>query len=419
MKFDLEEVTVYFPYEFIYPEQYKYMQELKRALDAPGHCLLEARFPARCCIAHINALNESIWRVPCQLCLVSGRIGDWSAGNCMLLLLAVFHHAAHIGQLHGKRSLPLCLQMPTGTGKTITLLSLVTAYQRAHPELGKLIYCTRTVPEMEKVLVELRELIEYRERYITGSSGQILAVGLSSRKNLCIHKGVQGATELPQHGCETSPRIHEPVPSMKLCPMLPDRADRSSTVVRLAWCTSPATGSLCTCSQHARESAPATRALLFTDEATRESVDAKCRKLTAPWVRERALAAGGGRQTGTQAPASTSAGPSAGPSAAAADGDSAEAPAVRDIEDVEVCGFFEGHSAAGNDAVLPPGVYTLHDLRQFGRKKGWCPYYLARHMVSYANVVVWSYQYLIDPKVSQMVRRRLPRRSEHCRPGTA
>lgn len=43
MKFDLEEVTVYFPYEFIYPEQYKYMQELKRALDAPGHCLLEAR----------------------------------------------------------------------------------------------------------------------------------------------------------------------------------------------------------------------------------------------------------------------------------------------------------------------------------------------------------------------------------------
>lgn len=82
--------------------------------------------------------------------------------------------------------------MPTGTGKTITLLSLVTAYQTAHPELGKLIYCTRTVPEMEKVLLELRELIEYRERYVTGSSNNILAVGLSSRKNLCIHKQVQG-----------------------------------------------------------------------------------------------------------------------------------------------------------------------------------------------------------------------------------
>jgi Rad3-related DNA helicase len=41
--------------------------------------------------------------------------------------------------------------MPTGTGKTITLLSLITSYQIAHPEVGKLIYCTRTVPEMEKV----------------------------------------------------------------------------------------------------------------------------------------------------------------------------------------------------------------------------------------------------------------------------
>ena len=54
--------------------------------------------------------------------------------------------------------------MPTGTGKTITLLSLITSYQLAHPEVGKLIYCTRTVPEMEKVLQELKELVDYRDR---------------------------------------------------------------------------------------------------------------------------------------------------------------------------------------------------------------------------------------------------------------
>ena len=46
----------------------------------------------------------------------------------------------------------------------------------------------------------------------------------------------------------------------------------------------------------------------------------------------------------------------------------------------------------------------MQDLRQFGRKKGWCPYYLARHMLSVANVVVYNYQYMLDPKVSQMVR---------------
>jgi len=55
----------------------------------------------------------------------------------------------------------VCAQMPTGTGKTITLLSLITSYQLAHPEVGKLVYCTRTVPEMEKVLVELQVLAHW------------------------------------------------------------------------------------------------------------------------------------------------------------------------------------------------------------------------------------------------------------------
>lgn len=87
MRFRVEELEVQFPYPRIYPEQYAYMLELKRSLDARGHSMLE---------------------------------------------------------------------MPTGTGKTITLLSLITSYQRAHPTMGKLLYCTRTIPEMEKVLEELK-----------------------------------------------------------------------------------------------------------------------------------------------------------------------------------------------------------------------------------------------------------------------
>jgi len=96
MRFRIEDLTVYFPSSPL-PEQYEYMVELKRALDARGHCLLE---------------------------------------------------------------------MPTGTGKTITLLSLITSYQLAHRETGKLIYCTRTVHEMEKVLRELKTLQEYREKQV-------------------------------------------------------------------------------------------------------------------------------------------------------------------------------------------------------------------------------------------------------------
>ncbi|CAM9527544.1 unnamed protein product, partial [Heterosigma akashiwo] len=38
------------------------------------------------------------------------------------------------------------LEMPTGTGKTVCLISLISSYKLAHPEMGKFIYCTRTVP---------------------------------------------------------------------------------------------------------------------------------------------------------------------------------------------------------------------------------------------------------------------------------
>mmetsp|Transcript_34561 Transcript_34561/g.97475 ORF Transcript_34561/g.97475 Transcript_34561/m.97475 type:complete len:753 (+) Transcript_34561:3-2261(+) len=225
MKLKLGDVDVHFPYPYMYPEQLRYMQELKRGLDAKGHCLLE---------------------------------------------------------------------MPTGTGKTVTLLSLVTSYQLAHPEVGKFVYCTRTVPEMEKVLEELKHLVKYREAQ--GVKAPILALGLSSRKNMCIHPGV-------------------------------------------------------------------------VDGGSRESVDAKCRQLTASWVRDRAV----------------------------------------DAPEIELCPFFEEHEKRGAEAMLPAGVYSLQDLRAFGRQKGWCPYFLARHMMEFANVVVYNYQYMLDPKVSNLVSRAMER----------
>ena len=41
MKLNVDGLLVYFPYDYIYPEQFSYMLELKRALDAKGHSLLE------------------------------------------------------------------------------------------------------------------------------------------------------------------------------------------------------------------------------------------------------------------------------------------------------------------------------------------------------------------------------------------
>lgn len=96
MKFLIDELVVYFPYEYIYPEQYAYMRELKMTLDAEGHGVLE---------------------------------------------------------------------MPSGTGKTITLLSLIIAYNVQYPDkLVKLVYCSRTVPEIEKAMGELKRLMEFYKK---------------------------------------------------------------------------------------------------------------------------------------------------------------------------------------------------------------------------------------------------------------
>lgn len=82
------------------------------------------------------------------------------------------------------------LEMPSGTGKTVSILSLIVAYMKYNPAIvTKLIYCSRTLPEIEKCLGELKYLLDYYEKEY-GVPEKILALALSSRKNLCIHPTV-------------------------------------------------------------------------------------------------------------------------------------------------------------------------------------------------------------------------------------
>ena len=82
------------------------------------------------------------------------------------------------------------LEMPSGTGKTVSLLSLIIAYQQHYPEHRKLIYCSRTMSEIEKALTELKALMKYRAQEL-GYTEDFRALGLTSRKNLCLHPSVK------------------------------------------------------------------------------------------------------------------------------------------------------------------------------------------------------------------------------------
>ncbi|KAI0123096.1 hypothetical protein BJ170DRAFT_687797 [Xylariales sp. AK1849] len=203
MKFFIDDLPVLFPYPRIYPEQYAYMCDLKRTLDADAgsHCVLE---------------------------------------------------------------------MPSGTGKTVSLLSLIVAYQQHHLEHHELIYCSRTMSEVKKALAELKALM--------------------NRKNLCLH------------------------PSVK--------KEKSGAIV-----------------------------------------DARCRSLTAGFVKEK-------KEKG---------------------------------ESVDLCIYHDNLDLLESHSLIPSGIWTLDGLLRYGEQHKQCPYFTARRMMQYCNVITCSHHYLLDPKIAERV----------------
>ncbi|KAH9875512.1 DNA-dependent ATPase of the nucleotide excision repair factor 4 complex [Plenodomus biglobosus] len=185
------------------------------------------------------------------------------------------------------------LEMPSGTGKTVSLLSLIVAYQQHYPEKRKLIYCSRTMSEIEKALAELKALMKYRTQEL-GHEEEFRGLGLTSRKNLCLH------------------------PSVK--------REKSGSVV-----------------------------------------DARCRSLTAGFVKEK-------KERG---------------------------------EDVELCVYHDNLDLLEPHNLIPPGVWTFDGMLKYGEQQKQCPYFTARRMMPYCNVIIYSYHYLLDPKIADRVSKEL------------
>jgi DNA excision repair protein ERCC-2 len=249
MKFQIDQTTVYFPYDGIYPEQYRYMVEVYKTIT---------------CDANGEKKNAAI----------------------------------------------ALLEIPSCSGKVTCLLSLIMSYlyqqKRSNKnQASKLIYCTRSVSEMEKVLEECKFVYKYlmnsiREKMSDEDAARqadLLAIGVSSRKNLCINPEVKIVSE-----------------DLK--------------------------------------------------------VESKCRSITASWIREAAL----------------------------------------EGKSVNVCTYYEGY-AKNENFKLPYGVYTLTDLNTYGRKQDFCPYFTARKAVQYADIIVYCYSHILDPKISSIVNKHL---SKEC-----
>ena len=266
MRFNLDGLDVFFPYDRIYLEQHQYMRSLKQTLDAGGHCLLE---------------------------------------------------------------------MPTGTGKTVCLLSLITSYQYANPGAGKLVYCTRTVPEMNHVMEELATVLNYKSEQLglrleegggddaapmdvgdvediggpaKSNRGTDAAAGHNAGGDAVVSNGSAGGRQRRKRR-----RIYRRKGGPPMGPISEGGGAGGS-------------GALALCLSSRRNMCVNDRVV---QESDREAVDAACRSMTASWVLDRAK-----DQPGS----------------------------------IETCSYYDNFHAAGEATSLPSGVYC----------RSFCFYYLGK-----------------------------------------
>ncbi|KAK2952140.1 putative General transcription and DNA repair factor IIH helicase subunit XPD [Blattamonas nauphoetae] len=184
------------------------------------------------------------------------------------------------------------LEMPSGTGKTIALTSLIVSYLHSPQGQSKhlrLIYLTRTVAETSKVHQELKRVFACIEQY-ENSAPTLCCLGISSRLNMCIH------------------------PTVSLCQSSPE-------------------------------------------------CDSRCRDRTASFVRDQA----------------------------------------DKNHDIETCHLFNEYWNDTEKQRLSTGVFSLDDLKNLGKERGICPYFLSIKSIETANVIVGCYAYMLDPQINQLI----------------
>ncbi|KAG5417881.1 RAD3 [Candida metapsilosis] len=200
------------------------------------------------------------------------------------------------------------LEMPSGTGKTISLLSLTVAYQMHYPEHRKIVYCSRTMSEIEKALIELHKLMEFRANEL-GYVEDFRGLGLTSRKNLCLNP-------------------------------------------------------------------------LISREKKGNVVDEMCRRVTNGQLKEKIEK-----------------------------GVVTEEEQVRDPAKYSLCSFHEKMNDMDPHEYVPSGVYSFDALIRYCKEIGTCPYFTVRRMIPFCNIIIYSYHYLLDPKIADRVSRELSKDS--------
>ncbi|KNA00274.1 TFIIH basal transcription factor complex helicase XPD subunit, putative [Plasmodium vivax] len=316
--FQLDDLEVFFPYDYIYPEQYAYMRYLKKTLDSEGHCVLE---------------------------------------------------------------------MPTGTGKTVAIFSLITSYQHGKNDEGKFIFCTRTVAEMEKSLIELKKVIQYR---------------VDTLRRRVVSGEVKGERADERAEDEMKDQTGEQTTA--------NDANQANDATAAQRRSGDLQGDILAIGISARRCMCVNERVLRKHE--REKIDEECRKLTATFVREKKYISQRISKLGSTHSDRVS-------EFIVKNRQHIDVEDYFDIyhtrnsleeyNDIGLCGYYENYKKEFLFELIQPGVYTIEDLKVMCKRYKnaqnetvpICPYFCAKKVIEVAKVIVLNYQYVIDPKVSK------------------
>ena len=67
-----------------------------------------------------------------------------------------------------------------------------------------------------------------------------------------------------------------------------------------------------------------------------------------------------------------------------------------ELSKFQICNFYEGSKYHAH-SLKKEKNYNIEDFREIGKKNNHCPFYLSRNLIDKSNLIVLSYQYLLNP----------------------
>ncbi|EJW01367.1 DNA repair helicase (rad3) [Edhazardia aedis USNM 41457] len=330
MKVVINEITVYFPFPTMYPEQHEYISEVLSLLKTQGHCLLEMPSGTGKTISLLSSIISYILHLKENFRTVQTECNTDITSSALNKRAKISKNKTDLSAVQNCYETEIYCEKNDFVTRNIS--NLDSSFSRAIP---KIMYGSRTVGEIEKALEELKFLINYIENEYKIDMSDFLGVGLTSRNVLCVNENARKMPFSIEHACNRLTNAEDPKQGCKYFQNLEDLGSNFTSLNSIKL------------KKNCNE-------INCADKCQNYSVD---------------------------------------------DGEG------KNIMGNSMSNEQTSFDLKANFCGYKPlnGVYTLADLVTLGKTKNICPYFLARKILASSDIIIFTYNYLIDPRIKSIV----------------